>query len=172
MTISGKKLNKFIKESKTVDALMTILATRRRIRGFTDIERLKMDIGREFEMNVNEQDTEDFFRALETQGYGHVVRSRQFGGNPRFIWKYDMRSVADAAINSKDLEVDELPESMQRLSDASRKPKEKPIKEVKEVVKHDDKIEQIVLNGETYIKVDPKEYLDLKRLKALVSKLT
>lgn len=172
-TIVGTKLNKLVKESKSVDAMATILASRHRIRGFTDIERLKKDAASEFEIKMVDKEAEGFFKALENEGYGSIVKSRKLGGRARFLWKYDMRQVCDAVIKGKNTEANELPESMRRIMDASRKPKSNK----RTYTKKDTAIpktldpEQMTINGQVFMRISPEELLDLKRLKEAVSKL-
>jgi hypothetical protein len=180
--VLGSKLNKLVKESKTADAALTSIASRARIRGFTDIARLKMELESEG-FDVIDKELEGLFKNFQAEGLGVIVRPRKFGGKARFIWKYNMKDVASAAINGKDIKAEELPKDMQRVSDGSRKPKPESKERVKR--KYTKKVttkpasihpgtkkpKQINLNGQNFVAMSPEEYLNLSRLKEVMKNL-
>jgi hypothetical protein len=179
VTIQGSKLNKAIKDNKSADAFVHYLALRKRGRGFTDVNRLVRDLEDEkFKMDPKSLLT--FLKLLENDGLGSVVNSRKFGGAPRFLWKYDMRKVCEAAINGKDVIAPELPKDQQRVSDASRKHKNKSIKVVS-VSKHEPKIKMpliklekpnsLNINGDNYIKMTEEEYNKLNKMMELFNEI-
>lgn len=172
-TILGNKLHKAVKESPTADAIATMLAARQRIRGFTDVKRLSMDLSREgFE--INDKDVDKFFKLFENEGYGAMK------GN-RFLWKYNPRLVATAAIKGHDALATELPANQQREHDASRKAKHLSL--VKESIQAKEEVHAIPLaeaskvpevleiNGETYIHMNKEEYKKLQDIKKLISNI-
>lgn len=183
--ISGNRLHKVIKENKTADNLAHFLAARDRIRGFTDLQRLNMDAVRDEKFDIDEKQSLAFFKALEAEGVGSIVHPRELGGRARFMWKYDMRKVCTAAIDGKDVYANELPQSMQRISDASRKPKEKVtrkkrkvvipkgklIKQTTVVVQKPNPLNQLNINGQNFIQMSEEEYNKLNKFKELLSQL-
>lgn len=199
--LDGTKLHKLLESSTTADALITYFGQRGRIRGFTDMKRVQMDLSRA-KFEIVEKDLVAFFDELQKAGYGKVIYSKLAGGRPRFIWKVDMRSLANAAMTGNDIYVEPLKESLVREGDASRLRKKQHVgypvsimvqRQIQEELREQNEarikapiasvsslpakiisntstgsIEQMVINGETYIKMDPRELEQLYKLREML----
>ena len=203
LKIDGHKLHKLQEANPTADSLFHYFAARGRIRGFTDIKRVQMDLTRA-KFNIVEKDALAFFDELQKCGYGKMVYSRQAGGRPRFIWKVDMRTLANAAISQTDIYVEPLKDSLMRECDASRLRKKQntsyPVsllvqREIQEqqrqmheeahgtravvklaeskpsqlpAINSTNSMDQMVINGEIYVKIDPKELEQINKFREMM----
>lgn len=76
-----------------------MLANRQRINNKTDILQFTRIIRNEVP-EATEEDTMAFFKSLQDEGKGVLIRGR--GDNPtRFIWKYNLKEVAEQALGKR-----------------------------------------------------------------------
>ena len=184
--VEGLKLNALIQNNKTADALAHYFASRQRIRPFTDIKRLNMDLVRE-KFLINEDDSIEFFKALEKQGLGRYIYSRKKDGHPCFAWEYSMRKIALAAVNGTDTYVERIAQDKTRIQDGPRRKRKMnigyPVKiavaahiKKQETIKEvDTKINaltppvEIQINGQTLMAISQHEYNQLMKVKELLT---
>lgn len=104
--LEGKLLKRIADANPTAEVVATSLALRERLRHFSDIRRTKMDLIKNGEKIVD-NDYKKFWKDLESLGVGSIVYGRK--GNPdRFEWHYNLKSVASAVIEGKDLELSRI----------------------------------------------------------------
>lgn len=104
--LKGKELNEIATASDTAKTVTELLASRQRLRHVTDISRIRNDLVNDGQRIVDE-DYMAFWKQLQTQKIGSVIYGRK--GKPnRFEWHYSLRSVAQAALEAKDVQVDKL----------------------------------------------------------------
>lgn len=112
--LEGKLLKQVAGANSTAEVVATSLALRERLRHFSDIRRTKMDLIKSGEKIVD-SDYKKFWKDLEALGVGSIVYGRK--GNPdRFEWHYNLKSVASAAIEGKDLELTKINFKPMKLS--------------------------------------------------------
>ena len=106
-TIPGKMLKEIALKSKTAEIAAYALYMRRRLTRDTDIPRLKYDLIKDGHKVINE-DFDQLWDDLQRAGMGVLVHGRN--GQPnRFEWFYNMRLVAQAALDGKDYPSSEKP---------------------------------------------------------------
>lgn len=104
--LEGKLLKQVADANPTAGVVATSLALRERLRHFSDIRRTKMSLIKSGEKIVD-NDYKKFWKDLEALEVGSIIYGRK--GNPdRFEWHYNLKSVAAAAINGNDQEVERI----------------------------------------------------------------
>lgn len=125
-----------IKNNPVAKLVFDVLSERQRHRQRTDLNNLyrgmlKIDSGLDHDKFM------DVFRSLDQNGAGKLVRGRR--GNPdRFIWKYDLRALAEAAkrngINPATMEQLELQQPDKVIPAKVRRKARRPAK--RKVIQH------------------------------------
>jgi hypothetical protein len=105
--IPGSKLKEIVGHSETAEATAYALFLRNRLRTFTDIPRLKFELMKKG-LHVVEADYDKLWEELEAAGMGVMVYGRN-GKADKFEWHYNMRLVAQAAIEGQNLPVAQKP---------------------------------------------------------------
>ncbi len=101
-------------DKQVSDLVLGILSERQRHRQRTDLKNLYRQ-SKKSDPNIDEDKFMDVFRSLAAAGAGSLIVGRR--GNPnRFIWKYNLKDIAEAAQTSG-----VKPSTFQSLAD---KPKE------------------------------------------------
>lgn len=100
--IKGEILKKVANASETAGIITLELALRKRLRHFSDINRLKTELIRAGKKIVD-RDYNQFWKDLEKTGVGSIIYSRS-GKAPRFEWFYSLKKVTTAAIDGVDIE--------------------------------------------------------------------
>ncbi len=95
--VNIEELKNLPKASPTADVVLSTLASRMRLRHFTDLTRLKTILISEGKKIVNE-DFMSLFQSLERLGIGSVVYGRK-NKPDRFEWFYSLKDVGKAALN-------------------------------------------------------------------------
>ena len=80
------------------ELVFNVLSERNRHRSRTDLKNLYRSI-KKMEPDIDEEQFMAVFKGLAAAGAGSLIIGRR--GNPnRFIWKYNLKAIADAAITS------------------------------------------------------------------------
>lgn len=101
--LSGQTLYKLAHASETAENVCLALGTRERIRDFSNINSLKYEL-RHQGFKIVEADYMKMWKDWQTAGLGTI----EFGRGKKqtkFVHFYDMRKIASAAIDGKDVEV-------------------------------------------------------------------
>lgn len=123
-TLDGNKLKSIANASYTAEVVMTSLALRERVRGFSDITRTKTNLIRDKE-KIIDSDYIKFWKSLEAAGVGsiHHPRPGDKDKNLKFEWHYSLRHIAEAALEGKDVKAERiLLNSKASLSDSKKAP--------------------------------------------------
>lgn len=89
------ELAKVAQSSQTSKTIIKVLSNRERFSRKTDLSKLKREI-KEAAGNLNQTEFLNFFKKLETLGYGSIIQGR--GTNPsRFLWSYSIPDIIKAS---------------------------------------------------------------------------
>lgn len=104
--VHGKDLKELAHSSPEAETALYALALRERLRTFTDITRLRYELMKKGHKIVESRFLK-VFTDLESKGMGSIIHGR--GDKPtRFEWNYSMKSIAEAALEGKDVQVEPL----------------------------------------------------------------
>lgn len=121
--LNGSKLHKIAHKSDSAVVTMTALAMRERFRRYSNIEKMKYLLLNQGEKIVD-TDYRQVWKDLEDAGIGSIIYGR--GGRPdRFMWYYDLKQVANAALQNKNEESEKLPEEKRRRGRPSKQEKQR-----------------------------------------------
>lgn len=81
-----EKLVSLAKTDDKVRAVFSVLGSRERPRGTTDLRRLRYEISSESGMSLSTLEIRDIFRAIEKAGFGKLVLRKQDNDPDRFVW--------------------------------------------------------------------------------------
>jgi hypothetical protein len=106
------------------EMIFKALGNRQRIRTQLDLTQMYRMMKRE--LGVGDQEFLAAFRLLEVQGAGSLIIGRR--GNPnRFVWKYNLKQVAQAALKGENLKgLEPLDKKSRLIQFAKGKPGPKP----------------------------------------------
>lgn len=138
VTLEGAKLKQIADKNETSTLVMLSLADRKRFRAFTDISHLKNIYIRSGEKIVLE-DYMNTWKELETLGVGSVIHGRK-GQPTRFKWNYSLRTIGEAALSGKDVQVRALetsPKILGKVQKIKRMKQKRPVLEkTQEIMTH------------------------------------
>lgn len=120
LKLEGKLLKQVADANSTAEVVTTSLALRERLRHFSDIRRTKMDLIKNGEKIVD-TDYKNFWKNLESLGIGSIIYGRK-GNADRFEWHYNLKSVASAAMEGKDLELNKISPKSSELTNLKKAP--------------------------------------------------
>lgn len=104
--LKGTTLNEIATATPTAQIVTQKLADRQRLRHVTDISRIRNDLVKDGERIVDAEYMA-YWKQLQTQKIGNIIYGRK--GKPnRFEWYYSLKSVAQAALESKDVNLEKL----------------------------------------------------------------
>jgi len=136
--LNGNKLYKVAHKTDSAVVTMTALAMRERFRRFSNIEKMKYNLLNRGEKIVDD-DYRQVWKDLEEAGIGSIIYGRN--GNPdKFMWYYDLKKVASAALQNKNEESQKLPEPKRRRGRPSKQEqqiaeeKQNPSTETKKII--------------------------------------
>lgn len=102
-TLNGSALKEIAHANPTAEAITLALAVRKRFRHVSNLRGMKNSLLKRNEKVVDE-DYMRYWKQLEEAGVGSVVHGRK--GNPdRFEWNFNLKTVAEAAIQGTNNEV-------------------------------------------------------------------
>lgn len=110
MTLSGEKLKKLAHANHTATVTAMALASRERIRNFSDIRRTKAELIRQGEKIVD-SDYIQFWKDLEAQGVGSIIYGRRGVKPDKFAWHYSLKAVSKSMIEGEDITVKRFPDA-------------------------------------------------------------
>lgn len=102
--LSGEMLYKLGHATETHEAVCYALGTRQRVRDFSNINSLKWELRHEG-FKIVEADYMQMWKDWQSAGLGVILLGRGKKQN-KFIHYYDMRKIAAAALEGKDVEVE------------------------------------------------------------------
>lgn len=102
--INGRQLKQVADTNQTAHEIIKALASRERFRRFTDIGRTKF-LMTSNGITVDEKDFLNFYRILETNGYGKIIPGKN-GKRDRFEWYYNLKAIGKAALHGSNEEAD------------------------------------------------------------------
>lgn len=102
-TLRGKELKAIADKNDTATRITTALALRNRLRHFSDIGRMKTELKRAGE-KIQDNDYNKYWHDLQKAGLGSIIYGRKNVPH-RFEWYYNLKLVAQAAIEGKDVTV-------------------------------------------------------------------
>lgn len=106
LTLKGTTLNQIATASDTAKTVTELLASRQRLRHVTDISRVRNDLVKDGSRIVDEEYMA-YWKQLQTQKIGNIIYGRK--GKPnRFEWHYSLKSVAQAALDGKDVNLEKI----------------------------------------------------------------
>jgi hypothetical protein len=105
--LPGKALQAIANSSETAKIVTQSLFLRRRLRTFTNIELYKYDLIKN-NFHIIDSEYNQFWQDLQEAGMGVIVKGRT-GVRSRFLWGYNMKLVAQAAIEGTDIQVADVP---------------------------------------------------------------
>ncbi len=128
--LDGKLLKQVADANSTAEVVAMSLSLRERLRHFSDIRRTKMTLIRNGEKIV-ENDYKKFWKDLETLGVGSIIYGRK-GNADRFEWHYNLKSIASAAIEGRDLELNRLNFNPSKTEEVKKSPVKLLVPEITE----------------------------------------
>lgn len=104
--LNGTTLNEIATATPTAKIVTQKLADRQRLRHVTDISRIRNDLVKDGSRIVDEEYMA-YWKQLQNQKIGNIIYGRK--GKPnRFEWHYSLKSVAQAALDGKDVQLQKL----------------------------------------------------------------
>lgn len=102
--LSGQTLHKLAYSSETAQNVCLALGVRERVRGFSNINSLKYEL-RHQGFKIVEEDYMKMWKEWQDAGLGMIVLGRG-RKQTKFVHFYDMRKIAQAALEGKDVEIE------------------------------------------------------------------
>lgn len=105
--LQGTKLNQVATETATAHEVALSLAGRQRLRHFSDVNRMRVNLIRSGKQIV-EKDYMTFWQGLEGMGIGTLIYPRSKNKPVRFEWHYSLKAVSKAMVEGVDQAADKI----------------------------------------------------------------